>query len=139
MVANTGFSDSVTQLALQAHQYTFTFASGVAVNDFSLHMLDFGDFDPTGSGSHLARIMAYNANGGVVSSQELSYTTVGGISSVYGNLAISGDATAATPGQPGNWIWNVSGAGIVRIVLEFGAGYDPNIGFDLLMFSFGCP
>jgi len=64
---------------------------------------------------------------------------VGGISPVYGNLSISGDAISATPGQPGNWTWNVSGSGIVRVVLDFGGGYDPNIGFDVLLFTIECP
>jgi hypothetical protein len=54
-------------------------------------------------------------------------------------LVFNGDAVAAPLGQPGNWIWNVSGNGIVKIVLEFGAGYDPNIAFDLLSFNVVCP
>ena len=139
MVGNGGFSDAVTQALGQAHLYTFSFAPGVAISNFSLHMLDYGDYNPTSSGTHLVTMTAYNASGGVVTSQTLSFTSVGGISPEYGNLALSGDATTATSGQPGNWKWNVSGNGIVRVVLEFGVGYDPNIGFDSLSFTIDCP
>jgi hypothetical protein len=135
MVTGGGFSDPTTVRAVQAHQYTFTFAPGVAVSNFSLHMLDYGDYNPTGNSSHVVTMTAYNANGGVVTSQELSYTTVGTISSVYGDLLVSGDVLTAAPGQPGNWTWNVSGNGIVRVVLDFGVGYDPNIAFDSLSFT----
>jgi hypothetical protein len=139
LVAGGGFSDLTTQLASQAHQYTFTFASGITVSNFSLHMLDYGDYNPTSASSHMVTMTAYNANDVAVASQQLSYTTAGSISSVYGDLLVSGDAILATPGQPGNWTWNVSGIGIVRVVLEFGVGFDPNIGFDLLSFATDCP
>src|SRR6185295_7644920 len=94
------------------------------------------------STSHYVAMTAYDANGAVVSKEELSYTTLAESgprsSSLYGDLFFNGDAVAAPFGQPGNWIWNVSGNGIVRVVLEFGAGYDPNIGFDLLSFTTEC-
>ncbi|HKY54299.1 MAG TPA: hypothetical protein VJM08_08345, partial [Anaerolineales bacterium] len=103
-------------------------------------MLDFGDLNSSSNAAHFASMTAYNASGAVVARQELSYTTPPEInpttSSIYGNPQFSGDVLLALPGEPGNWIWHVSGDGIVRVVLEFGAGYDPNIGFDLLSF---CP
>jgi hypothetical protein len=140
MVAAGGFSDPDTQIAGGAHQYTFTFAPGVTISNFTLRMLDFGDYNPTGSPSHLVTMTAYNASNVAVTSQQLSYTTDAAfVSPVYGDLLVSGDAISATPGQPGNWTWNVSGNGIVRVALDFGAGHDPNIGFDLLSFSLGCP
>jgi hypothetical protein len=135
MVASGGFSDPTIHTLSQPHQYIFTFAPGVSVSNFSLHMLDFGDYNPTGSTSTVVSMTAYNASNVVVASQQLSYTSVGGISSLYGDLSISGDALSAIPGQPGNWTWNVSGSGIVRVVLEEGSGYDPNVGFDLLSFT----
>ncbi|HLO32334.1 MAG TPA: hypothetical protein VK249_24505 [Anaerolineales bacterium] len=137
MITAGGFSDPVTQAAGKAQGYTFTFAPGLSVNSFSLHMSDYGDFNPTNSTNHLVTMTAYDINGAVVASQELSYTTTKRISSQYGDLLISGDALTASPGQPGNWTWHVSGDGIVRVVLTFGVGYDPNIGFDLLTFSSG--
>src|ERR1041384_2218328 len=92
--------------------------------------------------AHNVSMTAYNANGGVVSRQELNYTTLADqgprSSNLYGDLQFNGDAVSAPLGQPGNWIWNVSGNGIVRVVLEFGAGYDPNVAFDLLSFTTEC-
>jgi len=142
VVPGGGFSDVTTQQASQAHLYTFTFAPFVSVSDFSLHMLDFGDLNPTLNTSHYASMTAYAANGTVVSKHELSYTTLANdpsSSDLYGDLHISGDALGATPGQPGNWTWHVSGSGIVKVVLEFGVGFDPNIGFDTLSFTTVCP
>jgi hypothetical protein len=82
---------------------------------------------------------AYNTSNAVISQQQIDYTSVGNVSPLYGNLILTGDAIDAIPGQPGNWTWNVSGSGIVKIVLEFGAGYDPNIAFDILTFTTECP
>ena len=137
-----GFSDKTTQQAHQAHQYTFTFAAGTSVSRFSLHMLDLGDFNPSLDSSHYVSMIAYNTNGTAVSTQEISYTSPRASnptsSNLYGNLLITGDAATASPGQPGNWSWDVSGTGIVKIVLDFGAGFDPNIGFDTLTFTTAC-
>jgi hypothetical protein len=142
LAADGGFSDLTTKNALQPHLYDFTFAPGVFITNFSLHMLDFGDLNPTLSTSHYASMTAYDANGNVVSKQELSYTTLAETpphsSNLYGDLFFTGDAATAPLGQPGNWIWHVSGNNIVRVVLEFGVGFDPNIGFDLLSFNVVC-
>jgi hypothetical protein len=137
---NGGFSDFVTKTALQPHLYTFTFAPGLLVSNFSLHMLDYGDWNPGGGLNHYVSMTAYNANNVIVSKSELSYTASADlVTSPYGNLNLTGDAITALPGQPGNWTWNVSGTGIVRVVLEFGAGFDPNVAFDLLFFTTQCP
>ena len=134
-----GFGDSRTQQRGQPHRYTFTFAPGISVNDFSLRMLDFGDLNPTLATNHMVTMKAYNSAKQVVTEQILSYTTdperLPDNSPQYGNLQLSGDATGATPGQPGNWNWHVTGTGIVKIVLEFGEGHDPNVGFDSLRFT----
>jgi len=148
--ANGGFSDLVTQSAFQAHYYTFTFAPGVSVTNFSLHMLDFGDWNYQQITNHHVSMTAYNAAGGVVSQQVLSYTTLTDAaprwSDPYGDLYLYGDVITASPGQPGNWYWNVSGNGITKVVLSFGTGnpatdidtgYDPYIGFDTLTFTYG--
>ncbi len=135
IAAGGGFSDATSQAARVAHRYTFTFA-GIAVSDFSLHMLDFGDWNPSLSTAHSVNLTAYNGNGTVVAQQAINYTTQGVALPVdggtYGNLTITGDAISASPGQLGNWTWNVSGSGIVKVVLDFGAGFDPAIGFDTL-------
>ncbi len=141
--ASGGFADKTTQLAGLAHQYTFTFAPGVSVTNFSLRMLDYGDYNPSQSTFHEVNMTAFDANGIVVSNQELSFTTPGVTlprsSDVYGDLNFTGDAVTSASGQPGNWTWNVSGQGIVRVELEFGAGYDPAIGFDSLSYTTECP
>jgi hypothetical protein len=139
LAANGGFSDVDTRNAVQPHSYTFSFTPDVSVSEFSLHMLDYGDYNPSGSPSSVATMTAYNVSNGVVAQQVLDFTNVNLQSPEYGDLLIAGDAITATPGQPGNWTWNVSGTGIVRIVLEFGAGYDPNIAFDTLTFTTECP
>ena len=146
LAGDGGFSDVETKDARGAHLYTFTFAPGVSVTNFSLHMLDYGDWNPSLSSSHYASMTAYDVNGNEIPSakEELSYTTptdnLPRSSNLYGDLRFNGDAVAAPVGQPGNWIWNVSGNGITRIVLEFGAGHDPNIAFDLLRYNVGiCP
>jgi len=140
-VPGGGFSDVNTRNASQPHLYTFTFAPGTSVSNFSVHMLDFGDLNPTLNTNHYVSMTAYDVNGVVVTKQELSYTTLAEAlptsSNLYGNLQTTGDASTS-PGQPGNWTWNVSGSGIVRIVLGFGVGYDPNVGFDLISFTTEC-
>jgi hypothetical protein len=98
-----GFSDVITKDALQAHLYTFTFAAGVSVNNFSLHMQDFGDWNPSLSTAHYVSMTAYDVNGVVVSKQELSYTTLAQelprSSNLYGDLWLTGDAVTSAPGQ----------------------------------------
>ena len=147
--AGGGFSDGNARLGAsppdgRPHLYTFTFAAGVSVSDFSLHMLDFGDLNPTLSTAHHATMIAYDANGAVVTTHVLDYTTLAERNPI--SMDTAGDATGALPGQPGNWTWHVSGAGIVRVVLDFGVldpinnkGYDPNIAFDNLSFATECP
>jgi hypothetical protein len=146
LAGDGGFSDVDTKAALEPHLYTFTFAPGVSVTNFSLHMLDFGDWNPTLSASHYVSMTAYDVNGNEIpnAKEELSYTTptdnLPRSSNLYGDMRLNGDAVAAPAGQPGNWIWNISGNGIVRIVLEFGVGHDPNVAFDLLRYNIGiCP
>lgn len=131
-----GFSDQQTQSSLQPHRYTFTFEPGRTVRSFFLHMYDFGDLDPAPIDiEHHVVMTAYDANGAVLSTHELSYDTPNPYySPIYGSLFVAGDAMRSTIGQPGHWIWNVTGSDIATVVLEFGVGFDPNIGFDSLSF-----
>lgn len=139
VVIGGGFSDNITQDAKKAHRYIFTFAPGTSVDSFSLHMLDFGDWNVTFSKYHKVVMKAFDANNTVVDVQELIYTSDGkrtnDYSPLYGDLIITGDAVTASPGQPGNWTWIVSGNDIVKVKLRFGKGYDPNIGFDTLEYT----
>jgi hypothetical protein len=138
-----GFSDIQAHSNSQAHHYTFTFAPGVSVSDFKVHMLDYGDLNPKKNKAHLVTITAYNASGAVVAKQTLSYNTnalsLPTKSNLYGNPQITGDAITGKPGKPGNWLWHVTGPGIVRVQLDFGVGYDPNIALDVMTFVTECP
>ena len=100
-------------------------------------MLDFGDLNPSNDPVHYASITAFDVNNNIVSKSELSFVSDANYNSPqYGYLGTTGDAKLALPGQPGNWMWNVAGSGITKVVLDFGSGYDPNVAFDTLSF---CP
>jgi hypothetical protein len=122
-----------------AHHYTFTFPPTVTICNFSLHMLDFGDFNPTRDTDHFAVLRGYDWYGRVVATQILRYTTPPEAfprsSDRYGNLRITGDALTASEGKPGNWTWQLAASGIVRVTLDFRKGFDPDIGFDSLTFT----
>lgn len=139
MTIGGGFSDDITQNAGKAHKYIFTFAPGTSVTSFSLHMLDFGDWNPTKSTKHRVVMKAFDSSNTVVDVQKLRFSSDGkefnGYSPKYGQLIITGDAVTAQPDEPGNWTWYVSGNDIVKVKLRFGKGYDPNIGFDNLEFT----
>ena len=141
LVPGGGFSDVGTFLS-GPHQYTFTFASGVTASQFSLRMQDYGDYNPTMSASHYVSATAYDINGSILSIQEIDYTTPAVVSptssSIFGNVFITGDAVYALPGQIGLWTWNLSGAGIAKVVLDFGDGIDPAYGLDLLSYTIDC-
>jgi hypothetical protein len=106
--------------------YDFTFAPGVTVGCFSLKMVDFGDYYPYGGTVHDATMTAYDAGHTVVSTASLA-----GAAAVD---STSGDACLSQAGFPGNYVFSVSGAGITRVELRFGASPDPNVGFDSIAF-----
>jgi hypothetical protein len=143
MAPGGGFSDISARLNAKAHHYTFTFTPGLTISNFSVHMLDYGDLNPSLSPTHFVKIAAYDANGVLVSQRGLSYTTppdkYPASSNLYGDLRITGDAMTASSGQPGNWTWRVTGHAIVKVKLDFGVGYDPNIALDVLSFIPECP
>lgn len=134
LAAGGGFSDKITQMARQAHLYTFTFAQGTSVSQFSVRMLDYSDLNPTNSATHTVVLNGFNASNVIVARQVFSFT-----SPTFGDLKITGDAITALAGQPGRRVMRISGSGIVRVVLRFGVGFDPNVGFDTLRFTTECP
>jgi hypothetical protein len=138
LVADGGFSDVNTRNLPSPHEYTFTFAAGVTVSNFSLHMLDFGDLSPEGAPFHRVVMTGYDVNGNPVpgASQVLSYNTEPVINPTA--LWLPGDAITARLGEPGNFTWNISGTRIARVVLSFSEGYDPNVAFNRLKFSVEC-
>lgn len=141
LVADGGFSDVSTRNLPGTHEYTFTFAPGVTVARFSLHMLDYGDLNRNAVASHLVTMTSYDVNGNEITtagaSQELSHTTDPVTNPP--EMWLAGDAVSSQFGQPGNYTWNVSGTGIARVVLSFPEGYDPNVAFNRLTFSAECP
>lgn len=142
-----GFSDLATKNAGASHAYEFTVADDVTLSDFSLRMLDFGDYNPGRDTHHYAEMVAYDAADAEVDRMELEYYTNGGVNPttawdtaahdtvLWSNLQSQGDACDATAGDPGNWVWSVSGDDIVRVELTFGDGHDPNVAFTDLCFT----
>lgn len=142
-----GFSDLATKNAAAPHAYEFTVANDVTLSDFSLRMLDFGDFNPSKNTHHYAAMVAYDENGNEVDRMELEYYTMAQVNPttawnnaahdtvLWSNLQEQGDACDAATGEPGNWVWQVGGDGIVKVVLTFGDGHDPNIAFTDLCFT----
>jgi hypothetical protein len=125
------------------NQYIFTFADGVTVSNFTLRMLDFGDYNPSKDSQHFASMAAYDAQNGLVSESWLRYDAetreAEYYSFRYGQLTdLAGDAGYSQTGDPGNWTWSVSGLGITRVELTFynrPGGQDPNVGFDSLSYT----
>ena len=126
------------------HNYQFFFAENRSVKYFALNMLDFGDYNPMHATNHEVTLVAYNSQDQIVSTDQLSFTSDSAgnpTSGSAGNLQITGDAVSAVYGEPGNYIFEVSGSDIVRLDLLFsnnvqqGAVSDPNIGFAVLCFE----
>jgi len=119
------------------HDYVFTFAPGTSVGEFSLRMVDHGDFNPGHATSHSVKLVAYNASGDIVDEHELAYTST----NATNPLGVNGDACTAPPGEPGNFTFNVSGSHITRLELRSSNNgpvpnepSDPLIGFNELCF-----
>jgi hypothetical protein len=131
-----GFADNSNR-----HDYVFTFSPGKFVEEFSVTMLDFGDYNPTGEKHHEVVLTAYDATGRVRDKDILSYDSSPEINprtSDFGDLWYAGDACTAKVNppnkEPGVWTFKVSGAYIVKVKFEIVSGIDPNIGFDNITF-----
>ncbi|MBK8905710.1 MAG: hypothetical protein IPM53_31295 [Anaerolineaceae bacterium] len=111
-----GFYDETRQ-----HDYSFSFAPNTAVNYFTLKMLDYGDRNEQLATEHNVTLVAYDANGAVVDTDTLSYTSDASINphtGSAGDLFLTGDA-ATQSGNPGNYTFEVAGEGIAQVELEF--------------------
>lgn len=141
MGALSGFVDTD-----KIHEYSFTFAPDVSVNFFTVRMLDYGDLNKILATDHLVTLEAYDSDGFLITSSQLSFKTdpvFNPTSSTAGNLQFTGDATAAL-GNPGNFIFAVGGEDIVRLELKYstdlGEGAsDPNHGLAILCFAPNLP
>lgn len=95
-----GFTDIGRQ-----HDYTFTF-TGMELDAFSVWVLDFGD-NQNGN-VHKVTVSGYNANNTLVDQELLQF-----------NYALNiADATAHY-GQPGNYLFSVTGEEMTRIQMQF--------------------
>jgi hypothetical protein len=140
-----GFGDVAAKDFVQAHRYTFGFTD--AVDEFSLRMLDYSDYNPPKGDQFSAVITAYDGSNTQVAQQVLKFGTAAQTNprtSDFGDLLCgAGDACDASPGvEPGNYTWRVVGDGIKRVELTFDGpvdsgkklAFDPNVGFDNLCF-----
>jgi uncharacterized repeat protein (TIGR02543 family) len=130
--------------ATRLHAYTFNFAPGVTVTQFSLLLLDWGDFLPFGvspDGVHSIIMTAYNASDGIVATTTKSFLSTSSARdnrpSDFGDLGISGDACSASLNQPGKMPLQVSGQGITKVTLAFKnrQSTDPNIALTNVAFT----
>jgi len=139
-----GFGDLASKEAAEPQEFSFAFDEALSV--FSVRMLDFGDYNPTGATTHVVAAEAYDGSDALVDSQTLEYTSSGwinpspwtpvsGTTKTNASMRQAGDACEAADGEPGDYTWSVSGSGIRRVELTFGDGYDPNVGFDTLCFT----
>jgi hypothetical protein len=115
------------------HDYLFSFAPGTTVSEFSIKMLDFGDYNPTYSDYHEVRVTAYDAEGTVIDEDVLAYGSLPKKNPP--EIRYIGDTCYALPGDPGNYGFTLTGPGITWVVLEVTAGIDPNIAFDDIAFT----
>jgi hypothetical protein len=133
--ADVGAGDFLPETKL--HDYVFTFAPGTSVSEFSLRMVDFGDFNLERATSHSVKLVAYNASGDEVDEDGFSYTSA----ATRNPLVVTGDACTAQPGEPGNFTFQVSGSHITRLELLSSNNSsspnkpsDPHIAFNDLTF-----
>jgi hypothetical protein len=133
--ADVGAGDFTPNTKL--HDYVFTFAPGTSVSKFSLRMADYGDFNPGRATSHSVKLVAYDASGEIVDEDELSHTSA----ATLNPLVVTGDACTAELGEPGNFIFIVSGSHITRLELRSSNNgsfpnepSDPHIAFNDLCF-----
>ncbi|HAS46573.1 MAG TPA: hypothetical protein DCS93_39185 [Microscillaceae bacterium] len=134
-----GFADTDSQKK-RLHDYVFTFENNAAVKNFSMQMLDFGDYNAAKANVQSVILVGYNANGDVVDTDSLIVTKTS-----HGNLKLTGDACSAQPGEPGNYTFNIVGDGITKVkVLYYNDGTnqyggnrpsDPNIAIGNICFK----
>ena len=157
--ANNGMTSGFMD-ASRKHNFTFTFAPGVTVSEFSLRMLDYGDFNPHLATSHSVSLTAYDPNGNVLTTtggaqgfdhETLAESTprsgtwnVPNPGTDVGDLYYTGDAVSAEeiPGEnPGNYTLSITSLRISRIELSFSNNVtgdessDPNMAFTDLCFT----
>jgi hypothetical protein len=127
-----GFGD-----ADRVHDYVFTFSPDFTVSEFTLRMLDYGDYNPVGATEHAIDLVAYDNDGDVVDVDSNFFNSDGHISP-EDTLWFTADSSAPY-GNPGNIAYTVSGTGITQIELELNSelgegATDPLFGLAVLCF-----
>ena len=128
-----GFADKQKKNA-----FSFTFAEGIKVSEFSLNMLDYGDWNPNGASWHQVSLTAYNALGTILSQDVIEHQTQAGRT-----VGLEGDAAFTTDANRfGSTLLSVMGEDITKVELTFdnnggreGYSSDPNVGFDFVSFT----
>jgi hypothetical protein len=148
-IGTGGFADigsGTYSYTTKNHEYTFSFAPGITVSQFSLKMVDWSDFMPYGAcpDNTCGVVMtAFDANGSVVATDQLTFTVTARFTGLsrdtleYGNTRTAGDACLAPDGHPGRATFEVTGPGIARVTLAFmnQASKDPHVALTGLGFT----
>jgi hypothetical protein len=126
------------------HQYEFDLIGNAEAKNFSLSVVDWGDFLPYGAcpNDHCGMTMtAYNKDKNIVDTVEMFFTSsdtyVKKNTLEYGHTRIVSDACTASVGQPGNFTLTVNGSGIKRVTLKptNPQSIDPHIAISDLSFE----
>ncbi|MEM1278431.1 MAG: PEP-CTERM sorting domain-containing protein [Cyanobacteria bacterium P01_H01_bin.152] len=131
-----GFSEVSTRKNDRNNSFRFTFKEGFVASDFSLLMLDYGDYNAFGASEHNVYLTAFSGD------KEVSQASLSG-----SGKESRGDATAGTDSSAtrfGRTNLSVQGQGITHVELTFDfmkgdnehyKSFDPFIGFDSLSFT----
>lgn len=107
----------------RVHDYKFTFAPGVTVNDFQIRMFDYGDLNVLLATVHEIKLVAYDVNNNVVASDSFVFNSNGTI--LPPDLKLSGDAGTAVDGEPGNRLYHLAAPGITRLEFQYNSSGTP--------------
>lgn len=132
------------------NSFSFSFAPNVTVSNFSLEMLDYGDWNPEKATQHGVYLTAFNAVGDLVDQFSLEHQTGARQNDFANNIykgrtvGLAGDAFESTGASNfGETLLSVAGEGISRVELTFdnnsskraGMSSDPNVAFRALSFT----
>jgi hypothetical protein len=133
--ATGAFSDGQLE---RFSDYTITFDDPIKY--FSLRMYDYGDWNYYQKYDHTVRMVAYDSGNNPIDESVLDFDTTdivktNGHSLEFGAMAQAGDACDAEGGEPGNWTFEVSGSGIMKVKLFFEEGTDPAMALGLMKYE----
>ncbi|MGD1861859.1 MAG: PEP-CTERM sorting domain-containing protein [Leptolyngbyaceae cyanobacterium] len=130
-----GFSEVGTKKNNRNNSFRFTFKDGFVASEFSLLMLDYGDYNAFNAGEHNVYLTAYSGE------QQVSQDSLSG----QGGVGGKGDATyLGESNNFGRTNLAVAGENITAVELTFDfmkgnntydKSFDPFLGFDSLSFT----